>query len=147
LVDHAKALGYKITLPKAVLFSFILLLFFWIAPISELNFLQSQNFEAMTIAFWLGVGGFVLFVEGVASMPETNRGTSKAGAYILIALGLIAFVFSLTVMIYGYDVLRDSEELRLITTFLFGAVAILAFITLIPEVIHRESFVTRLRQY
>lgn len=147
MVDHVKALGYKITLPKAVLFAFITLLFFWVAPIDSLNFLQEQNFESMTIAFWLGVGGFVLLVEGLASMPETKRGTSKAGAIILIGLGFIAFIFSIVVMINGYDVLRDSAELRLITTFLFGAVAILAFITLIPEVIHRESFVSRLRNF
>ena len=147
MVDHVKALGYKITLPKAVLFAFITLLFFWVAPISEFNILQSQNFEAMTIAFWLGVGGFVLLIEGLASMPETKRGTSKAGAYILIGLGFIAFIFSVIVMVNGYDILRDSQELRLITTFLFGAVAILAFITLIPEVVHRESFVTKLRNF
>lgn len=146
-MDHVKALGYKITLPKAVLFAFITLLFFWVAPVSEFNILQAQNFEAMTIAFWLGVGGFALLIEGLASMPETKRGTSKVGAIILIGLGFISFIFSVVVMVNGFDVLRDSAELRLITTFLFGAVAILAFITLIPEVVHRESFVTRLRSF
>ena len=147
MVDHVRALGYKITLPKAVLFAFVLLLFFWVAPVDEFNILRTISFESLTITFFLGVAGFVLLVEGLASMPETKRGTSKAGAYILIGLGLIAFVFSVMVMVNGYDILRDSTELRLITTFLFGAVAILAFITLIPEVVHRQSFVARLRNF
>jgi len=147
LVDHVRALGYKITLPKAVLFSFMLLLFFWVAPVNEFNPLQSQNFESLTIAFFLGVAGFVLLVEGLASMPETKRGTSKIGALVLILLGLIAFVFSFIAITNGYDILRDSTELRFMTTLLFGLVTILLFITLIPEVLHRQSFVSRLRNF
>lgn len=145
MVDHVKALGYKITLPKAVVFTFTLLLFFYIAPIDSLNILRQISFEGLVIAFWLGVVGFGLFIEGLASIPETKRGTSKAGASILIGLGFTAFTFGAISMIAGYDILRDSAELRTITTILFGGASIVFFITLIPEVFSRQSFVARLR--
>lgn len=147
MVDHVKALGYKITLPKAVLFAFTLLLFFWVAPVNEFNVLQSVSFESLTIAFFLGVSGFVLLIEGLASMPETKRGTSKIGAFILILLGFIAFAFSFIAISNGYDILRDSAELRFMTTLLFGITSILLFITLIPEIFSRQSFVARLRNF
>jgi len=145
MVDHVKALGYKITLPKAVIFAFTLLLFFWVAPIDEFNVLRSVSFESVFIGGWLIVAGLGLFIEGLASIPETKRGASKVGAMILIILGFTAFIFSALALIGGVDILYDSVELKTITSILFGVASIVFFITLIPEVVSRKSFVARLR--
>lgn len=145
MVDHVKALGYKITLPKAVVFAFTLLLFFWVAPVDEFNVLREISFESLFIGGWLIVAGLGLFIEGLASLPETKRGTSKVGASILIIVGFTAFTFSALALIGGVNILLDSVELRTITTILFGIASIVFFITLIPEVVSRKSFVARLR--
>lgn len=144
MVDHIKALGYKVTVPKIGIFVFTALLFFWIAPIDQINLLRQMDFESLTFGFWFVLVGLLFFVEGLLSLPETRKATSKAGASILIGLGFIAFAFGALSLIAGVDIVKGSTELSTISSIILGGASILLFVALIPEIFNRKSWVVQL---
>lgn len=98
----------------------------------------------MIYGVWLGAIGFWFVIEGIASTPQANRGTSKVGAYLLMGIGFISFAFGAVSIVGGFDVLTGSPEIRMVTTILFGGASILFFVTIVPEIFSRESFVKSL---
>ncbi len=146
MVDHVKALGYKITFPKILMtaFGFYLVLHIGGIVINELSFIQTVEFESTVLAIWLGVGGIWLIIEGIASTPDAKRGTSKVAVYIILGLGLIAFTLSFTVFFAGVDLLQDTSELAWLSFGVLLLIVILWFGHLLPELHSRKSFVRAL---
>lgn len=144
MVDHIKALGYKVTFFKAVVFFFGLLFFLWLLPVDELNILRDADFESIVIGSWLLISGSWFVIEGMASTPEAKKGTSKAGLFALLALGFIGFTFGVGSIVFGIDLIKDNLEIRYATLIVLGGSTGLFFVTMFPEVFKRTSFIKAL---
>jgi len=144
LVSRAKVIALRVIFPYITLFTFTLLLFFWVAPVPQFNILRSVSFESIVIAFWLGVVGGTFIIQGILSIPEMKKSASKAGGITLMAFGIVSFIFSFITTVAGVDVLLDSRELRLTTTILFFGGTVLFLASLIPLIISGKSLVKEL---
>lgn len=144
MVDHVKLFGYKITLPKALVFGFTVFLFLWIANITQLDVLRTLDFESIVLGYWLIGIGLALVIEGLLSIPDAKRGRSKVGGVVIIAFGFVAFIFASMSIVGGVDLVTGTDDARLITTVLLLGGSVVFFLTLLPELIHRKSFVKAL---
>lgn len=143
---HLKMLGYKIILPRLFMTGFGIFLFVWIAsfyfPI--LRGIQIFSFESWVLAIWLGVAGLWDMVIGMASMPDAKKGRSRAGAFIIIGIGIVSFILALVFFIGGQDLIYSSGELTLLTLVVFGFAVVLWIAHSAPEALKFKSLVRAL---
>lgn len=144
MVSRSKIIALRIILPYITLFSFTLLLFFWVAPVPQFNILRAVSFESIVISFWLIIVGIVFITQGILSIPVMKKTASRAGGITLMAFGIISMIFGIITIIAGVDTLLDSRELRLITTILFFGGSVLFLASLIPLIITGKSLVKEL---
>lgn len=144
MVSRAKVIALRVILPYITLFSFTLLLFFWVAPVPQFNVLRNMSFESIVISFWLGVVGGTFIIQGILSIPVMKKSASRAGGFTLMGFGIVAVIFSIITSIAGVDVLYNSRELRLVTTILFFGGSMLFLASLIPLLITGRSLVKEL---
>ncbi len=130
--DSARKLRSVLPLGAVTLFS--LLLFFWIAPFDDLNPLRTVSFTGLVFVFWLAFIGLVLITLGVLALPEMKNFPARFAGAFFIGFGLIALVFAVIVMIDGnINTLMDDNNLRFITTLLFGVASVILLADLIPR--------------
>ena len=130
--DSARKLRSVLPLGAVTLFS--LLLFFWIAPFDDLNPLRTVSFTGLVFVFWLAFIGLVLITLGILALPEMKNFPARFAGAFFIGFGLIALVFAVIVMIDGnINTLMDDNNLRFITTLLFGVASVILLADLIPR--------------
>jgi len=130
--DSARKLRSVLPLGAVTLFS--LLLFFWIAPFDDLNPLRTVSFTGLVFVFWLAFIGLVLITLGILALPEMKNFPARFAGAFFIGFGLVALVFAVIVMIDGnINTLMDDNNLRFITTLLFGVASVILLADLIPR--------------
>jgi len=130
--DSARKLRSVLPLGAVTLFS--LLLFFWIAPFDDINPLRTVSFTGLVFVFWLAFIGLVLITLGILALPEMKNFPARFAGAFFIGFGLVALVFAVIVMIDGnISTLMDDDNLRFITTLLFGVASVILLADLIPR--------------
>jgi hypothetical protein len=125
----------RTVLPLGAVTLFSLLLFFWIAPIDDINPLRAVEFTGLVFVFWLIFVGLLLISIGILSMPEMQNTPARIAGFLFIAFGLIALVFAIVTMIDGnITTIMNDANLRFFTTILFGLTSVILLVDLIPRI-------------
>jgi len=129
-------------LPLGAVTLFSLFLFFWIAPIDQLNALRNVDFTSIVFVFWLAFVGLVLITLGVLALPEMGNTPARIAGIFFIGLGLVALVFAVLIMIDGnISAIMSDQNLRFITALLFGVVSIVLLADLIPRIVTGKGII------
>ncbi len=132
----------RTVLPLGAVTLFTLFLFFWIAPIDQLNALRGVDFTSIVFVFWLAFVGLVLITLGVLALPEMENLPARIAGIFFIAFGLIALIFAILIMIDGnISVISTDQNLRFITALLFGVTAITLLADLVPRIITGKGII------
>lgn len=140
MVDHVKALGRKLTYPKAVLTGYTLLFFLYFLPFPEVQFIKQIPFENLFGGSWFLIIGGAFFLEGMIGLPDMKKGTSRYSAYIVIGLGIIAVLVGASVMIEGITVFNNVQYAEFLAPIVLGMASLLFFSMMYSELAHRKSF-------
>lgn len=129
-------------LPLGAVTLFSLFLFFWIAPIDQLNALRNVDFTSIVFVFWLAFVGLVLITLGVLALPEMGNTPARIAGIFFIGLGLVALLFAVLIMIDGnISAIMADQNLRFITASLFGVVSIVLLADLIPRIVTGKGII------
>ena len=137
-----EATQLRAILPLGAVTLFSLFLFFWIAPIDQLNALRNVDFTSIVFVFWLAFVGLVLISLGILALPEMGNTPARIAGIFFIGLGLVALIFAVLIMIDGnVSAVMADQNLRFITALLFGVVSIVLLADLLPRIITGKGIV------
>ena len=140
MVDTTKALGRKLTYPKAVMTGYTLLFFLYFLPFPEVQFVKQIPFENLFGGSWFLIIGGAFFLEGMLGLPDMKKGKSKFSAYIVIGLGIISVIIGASVFIEGITVFDHVQYVEFLAPIVLGMASILFFSMMYSEIVHRKSF-------
>jgi len=143
MVDHVKALGAKIILPKAGLAVFGLFLFLWTLPFEATLIIRNIPFQDWVFMIWLSIVGTWNILEGISSMPDAKSGNARGAGYLMIGIGVLALILGIVALAVGSEILLSTELAWLVVIVIFVAV-VQWFVHVGKETYHQKSFVKTL---
>jgi len=129
LVDKAKAKFYEALFLDFVFAGLIIIFLLNIADLTAFDIFRSVDFATQVVTYLLFALGLFLIVEALRSMPDTKRNSSKIGGYIVMAFGIVSFVYGIGVLFGTYNPIGDSGAVNIVLTI----VLIISLVFILPN--------------